>query len=255
MTQVFSIKTLAKRLFGEREFWNTYLPFYDYMSKHPKYEKMLCDTYNALEIEKSTSGNFLDAGCGSGNFIIYALNLNRNIKFYGFDLSEKGLELVRKKAEKNNCIDRVDVIKYYFKEKLPYHDNMFDGISAINFIMYLDDQTLENFIRESRRILKNSGKIALVYPNGEIKLDKDLISKMHNELIENLKTTREKFKYSIIFTFILFLNIPMKIGLNTYPHTREKVENLLKKYGFSNINSKSTYYSDSVILTSGTIFK
>ncbi|MEM1579123.1 MAG: class I SAM-dependent methyltransferase [Archaeoglobaceae archaeon] len=94
------LKTLTQKLFGEKIF-GTYIYHITIVGqKHPRYEEMLRDTYNALEIEKFTAGNFLDAGCGNGSFMIYALKLNPYIKFYGFDLSEKGLKLVRKKRKR-----------------------------------------------------------------------------------------------------------------------------------------------------------
>lgn len=52
---------------------------------------------------------------------------------------------------------------------------MFDGVVAINFILYLGPTSLNSFVSKCRRILRNGGKITLVYPDSKISF-KDAIN-------------------------------------------------------------------------------
>lgn len=127
---IVELKALTRRfggkLFGSRIYWDLYLGLYDHMVEYPPYVKMLSDVYDALEMDKYGNGVFLDVGCGTGNFIVFALSRNPRLRFIGFDLSKEGVGRAIDKMKKLGYEHQVSIVDYYFKGVLPYDDSMFD---------------------------------------------------------------------------------------------------------------------------------
>jgi 2-polyprenyl-3-methyl-5-hydroxy-6-metoxy-1,4-benzoquinol methylase len=98
----------------------------------------------------------LDIGCGTGELLSAFLKLGLNV--WGVDKSLYALKIAGKKVNKSN-LKRVDVLK----EKLPFSDNSFDIVCALDLVEHLLNE--DNFFREVSRILKKGGVLFLTTPN------------------------------------------------------------------------------------------
>lgn len=100
-------------------------------------------------IEKNTIG--LEVGCGNGKNMIYANNLNKNIKVKGIDISDKFVEICKKK---NLDVEQGDMIK------LLYEDESFDFVFSIAVLHHLDKEELRvEALKEMFRVCKKDGII------------------------------------------------------------------------------------------------
>lgn len=94
--------------------------------------------------------NILEAGCGTGRWIqsLYEKNLN----IYGLDSSPEMLKILKENNSKLKVIN-ADA------DFIPAKNNYFDLIFCINAIHHFPDKEL--FIKESFRILKSNGTVAV----------------------------------------------------------------------------------------------
>lgn len=98
--------------------------------------------------------NVLDLGCGMGRHcILFAEN---GFTVTGFDLSQYGLDVLNKKAEKKNlAINSVqgDVVD------LPFEDDRFDAILAYHSVYHVDSKGMDRVIENIKRVLKPGGEV------------------------------------------------------------------------------------------------
>ncbi|MEM5793671.1 MAG: class I SAM-dependent methyltransferase [Candidatus Aenigmatarchaeota archaeon] len=220
--------------------WEIYPFFYDSLNNFAPYKKMIRDTAESLNFSKGKK--FLDVGCGTGNLIQYLVKNSKEIEVWGIDASEQALKIASKKIKNSNA--NVKLYKYYFEEKLPFNDNYFDGIAAVNFINYLSPSSLQNFVREARRILRKGGRLSLVYTS-EVEYSKGK-SGFKYSLKEKPKQTILSLPFCVV---VGLMNIPMKLKVNLTPYSKTYVEKLLEENNFKILNTKTTYYSHSTLLT------
>ena len=98
--------------------------------------------------------NILDLGCGMGRHCILFAENGFNVT--GFDLSEYGLDILNKNAEKKNLtINAIqgDVVN------LPFDNNTFDAILAYHSVYHVDSKGMEKVIENIKRVLKPGGEI------------------------------------------------------------------------------------------------
>lgn len=98
----------------------------------------------------------LDIGCGDGGFTALMARACGAEEVYGVDISERAVELAKARGIK--CY-RVDVDS----EKLPFDDDFFDVVTALEVIEHLFDP--DHFLDEVRRVLKPGGLFILSTPN------------------------------------------------------------------------------------------
>jgi SAM-dependent methyltransferase len=96
----------------------------------------------------------LDAGCGDGGLIKF-IQEQTGAKGYGVDISEKGVSLAKKMG--------VDAKVADLSKKIPYPNNTFDLIIANELIEHLNDP--DQFLKESKRILKRRSSLLIGTPN------------------------------------------------------------------------------------------
>ena len=98
----------------------------------------------------------LDFGCGKGAFIKDILSLNPTLKITGADISQTAISAARKKLSGQ---------KFYLLgegKKLPFKDNSFDFILALDVFLHIYDTEL--IFNEITRVLKPGGKILITLP-------------------------------------------------------------------------------------------
>lgn len=104
----------------------------------------------AKQESKGLRQKILDVGCGTG------ANLEMLKKFgeaEGVDVSDDALEFCRRKGLK---------VHKGLAEKLPFADESFDIVTALDVVEHLDDDLTG--LREMRRVLKEDGRILIFVP-------------------------------------------------------------------------------------------
>ena len=100
----------------------------------------------------------LEVGCGTGRGLGYLVR--RAAMVVGGDVSEENLALARA-----HYGDRVRLVELDARE-LPFEDGSFDLVLCLEVLQYLPD--LDNFLKESRRILAPGGVLVFCLPNPDI---------------------------------------------------------------------------------------
>ncbi len=100
----------------------------------------------------------LDIATGTGDFAIAALEINPK-KVYGLDISTGMLEMGRKKIEKKNLADKIE-LKEGDSENIPFEDNYFDAITVGFGVRNFEN--LEKGLKEIHRVLKPGKKVAIL---------------------------------------------------------------------------------------------
>lgn len=94
----------------------------------------------------------LDAGCGPG--VDSAYMASRGFEVIGVDLSEKMLELARKKSP-NTRFEKADI------RELDFDENNFDGILASYSLIHIPKKDIPNVIKKIFKLLKPNGVICV----------------------------------------------------------------------------------------------
>jgi demethylmenaquinone methyltransferase/2-methoxy-6-polyprenyl-1,4-benzoquinol methylase len=161
----------------------------------------------------------IDIATGTADFAIAASRLNPE-KITGIDLSERMLEIGRRKVEKRGLSHLITLIKAD-SEELPFEDKLFDaaivGFGVRNF------ENLERGLREILRVL-NPGGVFLVLE----------FSHPHNKLFRML--------YSFYFFRMLpFVGKMLSNDNSAYSYLPESVAEFPERERFMEILSKAGY--------------
>jgi len=100
--------------------------------------------------------NYLDIGCNDGSFTVKIAETIQAENIYGVDIAEVILKKAREKGIKTFKVD----MNY---EKLPFPNEYFDFISAVDVIEHLVNT--DNFLGEIQRTLKTNGLLLVSTPN------------------------------------------------------------------------------------------
>ena len=98
----------------------------------------------------------LDFGCGKGNITLDMLSVNPSLSITGVDVSKIAIASARKKMPKHKFYTIAD------GKKLPFKDNSFDFITALDILMCVYDTEL--IFKELSRVLKPKGKLLITEP-------------------------------------------------------------------------------------------
>jgi len=142
----------------DNKFWNNYT----------KYKK--ATSFPMDIIYKYAKGKVLDLGCGDGTHA-GALRNNFDGEIYGIDPSD---DIIRKAEERYKDINFKTASAY----QLPYNDNFFDMIYAIDVIEHLKEP--RKMLLEAKRVLKSGGVIIFQTPNYPIKRFYDFYNVISN---------------------------------------------------------------------------
>jgi len=118
-----------------------------------------------------TQSSILEIGCGNGKNMLFRDDLD----FYGIDLSEKQVEICKKKNLNVNVGNMTS---------LPFNENQFDYAICIATYHHLDnDIDRKKSLEEMYRILKKNGQILLTVWAIEQDLDSHVSFKNRDEMV------------------------------------------------------------------------
>lgn len=100
----------------------------------------------------------LDIGCGGGATLRRLLKRSQDAKVYGIDISEESVAKAKKINE--NVLDKQVFITQGSAEKLPYDDEMFDVVTAVETVYFWPN--LPHCLQEVRRVLKPGGRFVIM---------------------------------------------------------------------------------------------
>jgi len=100
----------------------------------------------------------LDIGCGGGATLKRLIKRSKGGKVYGIDISQESVA----KARKTNAdlLDKQVFIQEGSAEHLPYDDQMFDIVTAVETVYFWPN--LSDCFREVKRVLKPGGQFAII---------------------------------------------------------------------------------------------
>ncbi len=214
-----------------RFIWHVYEWFYDaILLRMIPYRSMIKKTYEALDPRKGKC--YLDAGCGTGNFLSLLLTSQKGVKAVGVDFSPAMLTRACKKLKNKGEVNLCDMD---LNTTLPFKKNNFDGIVCINVLYSLKNPDF--VLKELYRVLNNDGKLILSTPHRDPKIS--AIIKEHTEAL--------KIEYPLLwrFVFLAFLlkvllpaiavvsiNLFIKTNKGNHFFTEKEIKSLLERNGF-----------------------
>ena len=115
---------------------------------------------HVLDLFDKRGGRFLDAGCGTGDFIPDLLA--RGGEVFALDFANEMIEKARARVGPNGP-DRA--VQFYVGDvsNLAFEANFFDAIIAVGLIEYLAD--VDTALRQMHRVLKPGGILIVTVPN------------------------------------------------------------------------------------------
>lgn len=141
------IKKNSARIFEDKIF----LKIYDeILLQSDHYQDILSSHYSALK----HCSNIIDLGCGTGNLLTKFNKHSQTLT--GIDSSAVSLNRLYHKSHQSQ---NINLFSCNLSKRLPFIDDIFDGISSMIVAHLLDD--IEKHIKESHRILKPNGTFIL----------------------------------------------------------------------------------------------
>jgi len=101
----------------------------------------------------------LDLGCGSGRHVVYFAK--NGFEAYGFDVAPVGLKITKDWLKQENLKANLKLGSFF--KKLPYKDNFFGAIVAVQAISHGKIENIRKVIKEIERILKPNGIIFIAF--------------------------------------------------------------------------------------------
>ncbi len=111
------------------------------------------------QISIGANTNILDVGCGGGGAIQLLNKLSANSKICGIDFSDEMVSLSRE-VTKDLIKDGLVEISNGSVSSIPYHDDMFDLVTAFETYYFWSDLTSD--LRQIFRVLKPGGIFLMV---------------------------------------------------------------------------------------------
>lgn len=140
-------------------FYNKIAGFYDILSN--RFEEPL--RKKGIQMLNPKPGeHILEIGFGTGTSLIeLAKSVQPNGKISGIDISEKMLEIAKKRAVESGLEDIVELTCGDAKT-LPYEQESLDGIFMSFTLELFDTPDIIPVLNECRRVLKTGGRISVV---------------------------------------------------------------------------------------------
>lgn len=156
----------------ERQTYKTRLMEKEYEYPHnwllTRMNKLIYETRNEIacrELQLQPGDRILDLGCGDGKFCFKLTDSENQILVCGIDISLRALRFAHFLApeavySRANCT------------LLPFRNQTFDKIAALDVIEHLDDESESLTLKEIHRVLKDDGKLVVSVPTSRKRLEK-----------------------------------------------------------------------------------
>ncbi len=132
-----------------------YQRIYDNEERHWWYRGMLAITATLLGERLTRPGQrLLDAGCGTGGFLSWALDRGSFASAAGVDIGSAAIELAQAR------LPQVDLRTAPLRS-LPFPDRSFDLVVSNDVLQHVHEQELEESLGELRRVLGPGGTLLL----------------------------------------------------------------------------------------------
>lgn len=169
--------------------------------------------------------NLLDIATGTGDLAI-SFAQNSTFKVTGADLSEGMLNIARQKTKAANLDERIDFV-VADSENLPFEDNSFDAVTVAFGIRNFE--TLEKGLSEIHRVLRPGGIFVILESSVPTKFPfKQGYNFYTKFILPNIGRLFSKDKNAYGY---------LSESMAAFPHG-EKLNNILRKIGFINVEAK-----------------
>jgi ubiquinone/menaquinone biosynthesis C-methylase UbiE len=173
----------------DNKFWQFYERVYDMiLLRLSPYQVMLEKAFLLLEPRKGLF--YLDAGCGTGNFLRLLSASTDDYQLHGVDFSPAMLNRAKEKLGQNKT--KVTLLETDLNKELPFANHLFDGIVCLNVIYAISEA--EHLVNEFGRILEPGGRLVLSTPLKEPKITPIVR--------EHLSLLKETYPKSWLFVFV-----------------------------------------------------
>jgi ubiquinone/menaquinone biosynthesis C-methylase UbiE len=135
----------------------------------------------------------LDVGCGGGGTVHKLAKIATNGKVYGIDFSDESVMVSRRTNKQFVQMGHVE-IQLSSVSCLPFSDNMFDLVTAVNTHNYWPNLVAD--MQEILRVLKPSGKLIIigsVYEGGKYDKRYQKYAKLKEIVFPSVNELREIF--------------------------------------------------------------
>lgn len=132
--------------------------FFSGIQETPWYRSFL----NPVIGEIVTTGTLLDIGTGTGK-LIQILTTEKDIECVGIDTSDEMILEAQKKLGKG----KTKLFSVKPNTNYPFKDGTFDYITICNVLFHLNSNGVNHILNESKRLLKDGGKIIVLTPTGD----------------------------------------------------------------------------------------
>jgi ubiquinone/menaquinone biosynthesis C-methylase UbiE len=141
-----------------RKTYDSFSVFYDYVVKLESGPRT-----RGLEVANVKEGNaVLEVGFGTGNTLTrLAEMVGERGEVHGIDSSSKMVEKTRKRLEKRDLLDRVN-LAFGDARKLPYCSDKFNVVLNSYMLDLIDTPEIPLVLSEFKRVLKPQGRLSLV---------------------------------------------------------------------------------------------
>jgi len=189
-----------------------------YNPQNPKSYPFIIRLQKTLNLlEDIDNKKICDLGCGTGELIPFILNKNGN--YTGIDFSEKMLDIIKSKYQKEIHNKKVDLLLTDFKNIDETHK--YDILIGLGFIEYFDEP--KEIVKKLYNIIPNGGRLILSFPN---------VNSFDFLTIRLLTILR------------IFIKKFLKLGQNNPPRkmwSKRSAQKLLKETGFINFKLENYY--------------
>lgn len=142
------------------EMFDRIAPRYDFMNRFLSAGIDLSWRRKAIRrFQKDAPRTVLDVATGTGDMAILAARLLRPERIVGIDISEKMLEIGRKKVEKEELGTKIELVGGD-GETINFPDHSFDGVMVAFGVRNFEH--LEKGLREILRVLKPGGQLVVL---------------------------------------------------------------------------------------------
>jgi len=189
-----------------------------YNPQNPKSYPFIIRLQKTLNLlEDIDNKKICDLGCGTGELIPFILKKNGN--YTGIDFSEKMLDVIKSKYQKEIHNKKVDLLLTDFKNMDETHK--YDILIGLGFIEYFDEP--KEIVKKLYNIISNEGRLILSFPN---------VNSLDFLVIRLLTILR------------IFIKKFLKVGQNNPPRkmwSKRSAEKMLKEAGFINLKLENYY--------------